>query len=329
MDVAATAKISAAGIKMIPSVARWYMERRRRKQDITYAKELLGIDQSSLFSYRVAMDHPLQQQGTPHVDDLSAFADIASPSIVYAWPRGWTEYLEDIEADLNEGMVLIGSPEAEALTRLLFGYRKLPGHLGVEYLGGVIDLPYRWQEDTRYISAQCQRFVRGRGLVSRPNWPIIDNSGSAPKSVYPIVTNDGFLDSDFLLITRVPNFLTSRAQQSGRFIVSVAGVHGVGTRAIGLALRSRKVLTEIAAQIDQGTEAFQILLEARSIVHDPARGSFAKSIAVRNIRSFSCSDDEWSCARRKIQERYTDWASELVYSRRMELPVNEQPGDWT
>jgi hypothetical protein len=325
MDMAATAKVSSAGVKMIPAVARWYMDRRRRNQDATYAKGLLGIDDSSLFSYRVAMDHPLQQHGTPHVDDLSAFADIASPSIAHAFPRGWIDYVEDIEADLNEGLVLIGSPEAEALTRLLFGYRKLPERLGVEYRGDVIDLPYRWQEDTRYISAQCQRFVRGKGLVSRPNWPIIDNSGAEPKSLYPAVTNDGFLNSDFLLITRVPNFLTSQAQQSGRFIVSIAGVHGVGTRAVGLVLRNPKVLAEIAAQIGQNAEAFQVLLEARSIFHDPVRGSFAKSIAIRSVRCFARSDSEWSHARRRVQEMYTDWASDIAYSRRMELPVTNQP----
>ena len=211
MDIAATAKVSAEGVKIIPRVARWYIDKRRRMREVTYAKELLGIDQSSLFSYRVAMDHPLQQQGTPHVDDLSAFADIASPSIAHAWARGWTEYVEDIEADLNQGMVLIGSPEAEALTRLVFGYRKLPEHLGVEYVGDVVDLPYRWQEDTRITSAQCQRFVRGKGLVPRPNWPIIDNTGVESKSIYPTVTNDAFFNFISMTCSRVP-YSSAQAQ---------------------------------------------------------------------------------------------------------------------
>lgn len=319
MDIGATAKIATSGIKVIPGVAEWLRNKLRIREEITYSKELLGVDQNQKFNYRVSMDHPLLQQGIPHVDDLSAFADIAGPSIDHARAAGWIEYPEDIEADLNAGMVLIGSPEAEALTRLVFGYRKLPGSAGVEHLGDVVDLPFCWREDARLVEAQCSRFVPGRGLVTRPNWPIVDNTGARAKLLWPTLSNDGYLTSDFLLITRVPNFLTIEAQQSGRSIVSVAGTHGVGTRAVGVLLRDRTVLREIARKVPPGTEAFQILVEACSIVHN-TRGSIARRVIVRDIRCFSRPDEDWSRARGIVHKRYTDWASDIVTARRMAVP---------
>ncbi len=316
MDIGATAKISASGAKMIPGVAQWLINKRRLRREATYAKELLGVDQSMHFNYRVSMDHPLLQHGTPHADDLSAFAAIAGPSLTHAFTEGWTEYPEDIEANLNEGMVLIGSPEAEALTRLVFGYRKLPETRRVEDLGDVLDLPFRWLEDVHLVSARCRRYVPGKGLVTRPNWPIIDNTGQRPKKLFPSVSNEGLLESDFLVITRVPNFLTSQAQESGRSIVSIAGTHGVGTRSVGLLLRNQKVLQAVAERIPAGTEAFQILVEAKSIVHDPVRGSKARSVLVRAVHPINRSDDVWARARQGLHRRYTDWASDLLTAKR-------------
>jgi hypothetical protein len=317
VDIGASAKVAASGAKMLPGIARWLMARRQRRQEATYARELLGVDQSTLFSYRVGMDHPLLQEGVPHTDDLVAFADLAGPSIARAWEKGWVEYPDELEANLNEGVVVIGSPESEALTRLIFGYQRLPDALGVEYTGNSVDLPFRWQEDTRTVSARCQRFAPGGRLVTRPNWPIVDNSGFRPKMLYPAVTNEGLLNSDFLLITRIPNFLTSEAQQSGRSIVSIAGTHGIGTRAVGLVLKNRSILTEISAKIPQGTQAFQVVIEARSIVHDPLQSSVARSVFVRAISCFDRPDNAWTSARQTIRERFTDWASEVNSSKRM------------
>ncbi len=316
MDVGATAKISASGVKMLPGVAQWLRQKRRLRQEAAHTKKLLGVDQSMLFNYRVSMDHPLLQHGTPHADDLSAFAAVAGPTLVRAFANGWTEYPEDIEANLNEGMVLIGSPESEALTRLAFGYRKSPESGRVEYVGDVLDLPFRWQEDIEAVSAECHRFVPGKGLVRRPNWPIVDNTGFRPKQLFPTVSNDGLLTSDFLLITKVPNFLTSEAQQSGRSIVSIAGSHGVGTRAIGVVLRDQRILSELAEKIPAGSHAFQVLIEARSVVHDPSLGSRARGAVVREVRCFDRPDDAWARARRNVLRRYTDWASDVQAAQR-------------
>jgi hypothetical protein len=316
MDLGATAKISSAGAKMIPSIADWVVRRRRQKQDADQVKALFGVDQQRLFNYRVSMDHPLLQHGTPHVDDLAAFAAIAGPTIAHVHANGWDEYPDDVEANLDEGMVLIGSPEAEALTRLVFGYRKLPGSRGVELVEDTIDLPFRWLEDVELVSARCKRFVPGRGITTRPNWPIIDNLGGRPKKLFPALTHDDFLNTDYLLITRVPNFLTSRAQESGRSIVSIAGTHGTATRSVGLLLSNRKLLAEISGRLSPRAEAFQVLIEARNIVHDPSRGSIAKGVVIRDVRSFHRPDRVWSEARSNLHRTYTDWAADVVETER-------------
>jgi hypothetical protein len=68
------------------------------------------------------------------------------------------------------------------------------------------------------------------------------------------------------------------ALEGGRRVINIAGVHGVGTAAVRLVLKNRKILSVLSEQLlhlDR-TNAFQVLIEIERIEHDPTKGSYAK-----------------------------------------------------
>lgn len=301
-QLAAGARAASGGFQIAESIAAKIGKFRRDRRQLRRATELLGVSSEALFNYRVAMQHPLQLPGTPHPDDAYAFVSVASEAACRAMEKQNFTVAESIPTSLDDGFVLIGSPEAELLTSLAFGYEKKDDGSGMRFTGSVLDLPYRWQEDLAHVSAKCTRIVPGKGEVTRPNWPIIDNTGIRSRSIYPVIQNDGKLHSDLLLITRVPNFFSDIALQSGRTIVSIAGTHGTGTRAIEVLLRDKNALRKIADEIPHGTESFQILLEVGNIQHSIVNGSVATSIVVRDVQCFDRPSWTWDRARNSVEE---------------------------
>jgi hypothetical protein len=311
-ELAGAAKATASGFQLLGSLRRWISARRERAVSVRRAKRLLGVSEPELFSYRVAANHPLYTRGDPHPDDRAALATVAEDDVYDALTRKTLSLVPDVTVSLSDGLVLIGSPEAEAVTRLAFGYEAKTNGPGMMYVGAPIDLPYRWEEDPERVAARSSRFVAGRGLVERPNWPIIDQRKARAKALFPVVRNDGLLATDLLLITRVPNFLSEIAYQSGRAIISFAGTHGTATRAVEKALHDERLLVQIAEAIPVGTEAFQILIEVGEILHDSALGSRAQSLVLRDVQCFTRSEAAWRSATLAVTERELSWLAEVT-----------------
>jgi NAD+ diphosphatase len=249
-EIAGAAKATTNGFQILGRLARFLTERRTRSRAAERGRRLLGVVEPELFSYRVAMHHPLYVRGEPHPDDLAAFTAVAGHALATTAAPDRLVPVDELRVDLEAGLVLIGSPEAEAVTRLAFGYRSNAAAGGMTYQDPSTKLPYRWEEDASRVAAQCGRYVIGRGLVRRPNWPIIDQTGPVERPVFPVVANNGLLYTDLLLVTRIPNFLTRAGCESGRSIVSIAGTHGVATRAVGLLVKDQAEIVRLPAMID-------------------------------------------------------------------------------
>lgn len=303
-ELAAGAKAAQGGFQVSKSLLEQIGSFRRGSRHAARARELLGIRAGDLFNYRVAMQHPTQVPGTVHPDDAYAFAAIASPAATDAMRRSNFAVGTAIQASLDEGYVLIGSPEAEMLTAMAFGYERKPDGSGMRFTGSTLDLPYRWNEDAESVEGTCTRIVVGQGPVRRPNWPIIDNTGVRARPIYPVVRNDGLVFADLLLITRVPNFLSAAGMQAGRSLVSIAGAHGTGTRAIEVLLRDRKALKHISEEIPNRTQAFQVLVAASKIDHSAAEGSVARAVEVLDVQCFDRPGYVWESSRKVFMRSF-------------------------
>lgn len=282
-----------------------------RRADVARARELLGLGQPGSFSYRVGDHHPIYNVGDPHPDDRAAFHSVLSAAISPSLREDEIDTSAVVPCPLEDGLVLVGSPEGEPVARLAFGYRRTStGEL--EYVGDTLELPFRWEEDRRKVEVDYARYVAGRGLVWRPNWPIIDHTGSEPRARRVQLDNNGFSTNDWLVLTRLPNFLSREGLHGGRAIISVAGAHGTATRAFENLLHDRTALQRIGSAVGADDDGFQALIEVSDIVHDPQRGSYARKIAVRDVVPIRRSQAAWDAALHTVEGRYDAWLAELT-----------------
>lgn len=277
MTVAAQAAGASGMVTVSTRAARWMRTKAKFRDQANVARELLGLQQSKLIAYRHDSKHVLYS-GTEslHPDNLHGLAAASGNAYVDAQRTGRLRIEEEILTHATHDLALIGSPTAEGLSRLLFGYAPDgdPDSLALHQMP--LDLPYRWVISKNEVadSAIARRFVAGRGLVERPNWRI-----AGPDRIYvPRVDEDGLLLDDYLLVTKVRNYVSLAAIDEGRFIVSFGGSHGTGTRALELLFKDRRILTDIADRLHQRPAAFQMLFRVSDIKHDRTAGSHARTI---------------------------------------------------
>lgn len=277
---------------------------------------LLDVGPGMLRNFRVSTSHPTSPNDVLPIADIEALAAIVDRSLADS-VQTLGAFLDDddVAADFEEDMLLIGSPESEPLTRLIFGYESLQVGLGVGYLGGTMPLVYRWEEEwERTDQALCLQARPGGAIAVRPNWPLMKTQPS-PRSIYPRTSN-GYLSQDFLIVTKIPNFLTESAWQRGRSIVSVGGLHSVGTRAVELMLNNSDIVFDLLRRVEAlspGTRWLQIVLAVDSIDHDPETGSKPTAVHVHDVVELDIPDSLVKTARSVVASRLEAWKASLLY----------------
>ena len=96
------------------------------------------------------------------------------------------------------------------------------------------------------------------------------------------VLDGEWLCTDYVLITRMPNVFTLGAFRDGLSFLSIAGLTGVGTKAIALALRQDHVARELAS-LAGPSGAYQALLQVGGVSHDGAKAT-SKAMEAGEIR---------------------------------------------
>lgn len=135
-------------------------------------------------------------------------------------------------------------------------------------------------------------------MVERPNWRI----AGPERSHVPRVDEDGVLLEDYLLVTKLRNYLSPVALDDGRAVISFGGTHGTGTRALGLIFRDRDVLGELVDQLRSRPAAFQMLFRVGDIAHDQKVGSHARTIElVENAIVLPDNDQVWRTAAQTLE----------------------------
>lgn len=283
------------------TAAKWMKRTARFRQQADVAKEVLGLRQGRMVAYRHDSRHVLYNETeTLHPDNLHGLVAASGNDYVRAQQAGRLRIEDEIRAHVTHDLVLIGSPTAEGLSRVLFGY--VPdGESDSLTLGDTpVDLPYRWVLSKNEVAegAVARRFVAGRGIVERPNWRI----AGLERSYIPRVDEDGILMEDYLLVTKLRNYLSPVALDDGRAVISFGGTHGTGTRALGLIFKDKDVLRELVDQLRSRPAAFQMLFRVGDIAHDQKAGSHARTIElVENAIVLPDNDQVWRTAAQTLE----------------------------
>lgn len=242
------------------------------------AQEILGFDLPDTY-FRAGGEHPvwdqhkqaifLNDQTGPHPDNLAALqgvlgeefllnAKVQPPSQLLIRPGG--------------NIVVMGSPTSELLSRVHLGYS---GSTYDQFLRrtDLLPLPFWSNQNVHEVRGRATRLFQnyrtGEVVTSnRPNWTI-DTGDSSHRYIPEVESADKpYLKTDYLLITRLRNCLTT--DKSASYFTSVAGAHGVGTKAIQLLLGAsidrehRQLLHDIDREL-QGASEFQILIKVSEI----------------------------------------------------------------
>lgn len=272
-----TVVVTASGIITIQTkVYPWFSRKKALHNQANIAKKALGFERNSPVAYRSDSVHPLFVDDL-HPDNATALVAIAGNDYVRANKR---RVVDSSLTELGTNLVLIGSPASEGLSQPAFGYvveSNSPDSLRLD--NPPLDLPYKWVLSRNEIdNAQVRRFVAGRSEpVARPNWRF-----EGPRLWIPGRDNDDMLTVDYLLVTKVRNYLALEALNADKYIVSVAGAHGTGTRAVELLLGRREVLREVAIALKRlnSPNAFQLLFQCTKLTHGPRRGTRALQIGL-------------------------------------------------
>ena len=319
--IGAAVEVAVEGaVEAVPYVVKAAKGHGERRERVKRAKELLGVDPlpGSAAGFRSDSVHPLYENGRIHPDNGDALTFVARDEIYRAAELGELETREEVLISLNEDILLFGSPASEGLSRLLFGYRARPGRKDLLRTEVPVDLPFYWilnEDDLKGNDAG--RYVKGRGgdPSFRPPWCIVRRRlGGVDVHRPKLRKRDRFIKEDFLLVTRMPNFLTDE-WPDGRFVVSFGGAHGVATRAVNLLLSDDDVLVKIADRLEldefghlrPGADRYQLLLKVGGIEHDPQRGSYATKIDLVDAVVLSAEDRPWDDAERIVRPALDSW----------------------
>ena len=176
-------------------------------------------------------------------------------------------------------------PNLGRSSRAVFGYSELGDREGLIQDDLHIDLAYAWELDPERLGGgEVGRFVPDRGWVTRPPWQIKDLRGGRWNRFTPRADQDGMICEDYLLIARLPDFLSSEAESRGQFLVNFGGARGAGTRAVELLFKDERliaaVIEQLKAQYVGATgriggvpNAYQLLFRVIDIKHRPRSGS--------------------------------------------------------
>jgi hypothetical protein len=287
---------------------------RRRVAATREAKQALGLHAPEAEAYRSDAVHPLFTGGAIHPDNRVALHAVGSDALI-----GEPTVREDLRVDpFDRSLLLFGSPISEGLSRIVFGYEEVAGVEGLICRDPPLDLAYTWDLDPAHTEdGRVGRYVPGRGVVKRPLWRIKDLRNPQADHLTPEPDAEGLLSNDFLLVTRVRNFLAPEGVRGGQFLVSFGGAHGTGTRAVELLLADRQLLDHVLEALKQEyfkhtkrraglPKAYQLLFEVPRIDHTPA-GSVPRALELVGATVLPDADADWERAHRLVAPRLQMW----------------------
>jgi hypothetical protein len=280
---------------------------RQRNADVREAKRALGLADPRGEAYRCDAVHPLFTPGELHPDNraalLAAGSDLLGPDLIRR---------DELAIDATDSsLLLFGSPTSEGLSRAVFGYSEIADREGLSLESPQFDLAYAWELDPEQLGdGRVGRFVPGKGLVERPPWRINNLRGGDVRQFTPQADSEGLICNDYLLITRIPNFLSADAESRGQFIVSFGGAHGTGTRAVDLLFQDRNLMSRVIEELKRRyaaenglvggiPSAYQLLFGVSGIKHGRA-GSIPKALELIDVVILPDHAETWASARRRL-----------------------------
>lgn len=156
-------------------------------------------------------------------------------------------------------LICLGGPVSNAVTRQNMGFQR-KGDEFLKLRDYPIDFPFSFDLSRKF--AQITKRYAGGRVHKEYGWPIITSSG-----VIESKTRLGWLDEDYLIVTRMPNLSNESAWRKGKDLLIISGAHGTGTRALELLFGNQEALKAIVNDVGDA-RYYQSFLKIPNIDHD-------------------------------------------------------------
>jgi hypothetical protein len=184
------------------------------------------------------------------------------------FPRNLPTTPRLIEVNPAGNIVYTGSPTSSAGARGWMGYQKVGPGMYAYTRDHIIKLDYHYVHDLEPGSQVKRWLVRNDKHLEHS----VKLSGIQTPlgTLVPNLDEDSALQTDFLLITRLPNFVDQSRLTS---VVVIGGPHGIGTRALAKLRRSHTALSRIEESWKEAGKPshYQVLLRIPGVVHSRLR----------------------------------------------------------
>lgn len=231
---------------------------------VSLAKSIFGSLEEA--SWSTNLDHLINTYGISNYQYSSTY--LATKSLASSFFESKTNIVTTNEFPgpvfLDGDIVCIGSPVSDPIARRAFEMNG-PRYEQIRKPDALLDLPYLYQPSD--VKEEAYRFISGERRKVK-NWTISEYGKKLPPPSYD---NKGLIKSDYLLISRLPNFLSKQSFTLDKSILVVGGIHGTGTEAIQLLLRNKEALM-IIAMAKKNNPYFQSLFFVSDILHSNIEG---------------------------------------------------------
>jgi hypothetical protein len=191
--------------------------------------------------------------------------------------------------DLEGTLVALGSPMSNFLSRAILAYQFVSSNpddgIKRDKDKSFFELPFEYVMDAtqlRTAGAMANRMVDGK-VHSVPNWSIW--SAAEKNMLVPSVDDSGQLQSDYLLVTVLPNIFSRRSYEAGDRIVIFGGTHGVATKAVELLFRDSELLGHLRDKVES-SPYWQAVFKVNHVSHDPKGG---RAVPFSLAEDFQCA----------------------------------------
>lgn len=257
-DVKTCIEVGDKSVSLIKNFKNWRSDIAIQKGYIETAKKALGIE---LGTYRV-VHNAIKRNGEPRVElrhaDIRAMKAISSLDLGNAIKNNSLEFVNELPSEeLNSNMYTVSSVISDAYARVLFDYVPADEQGYLKYEGRLIDFPMRMICDKdklgtiNIVRDKSIHVVRDDGIAIVPNWGVIIQRNDRDDDIlypqYDAYTK--FIIEDYLMITRIPNFMNTNALEQNKSIVITGGTHAEGTVAIENLLKDKKLLAKIGKML--------------------------------------------------------------------------------
>jgi len=228
-----------------------------------------------------------------------------------------------LPAEFSGDVMVLGSPVSNELTKIALDYLGRGYRLVRSSDPALMELRWTFLVDAPQTVAKLSHFSSNTGppgsRYSVRNWQLWDSAKDASLGAR---IEEGRATNDYLLVTRLRNFLTPKAFSAHRTLLLVGGTHGLGTVGFGRLLEDAPQLRQLIAAV--GDSDFQAVVE----VGDPRpiswKGStprdddwlydhFPRTCKIVDVETLSIRDETYLHAQSRVEPRlrryYRDYVS--------------------